>query len=208
MLTTKQIRGATAIAALMLAAGAVSSTAATASDTVSSKVAMSIVAAKRVVSGPDAAKNVLVELSDGQTISIPDSMKEKVLNPSRPAPKGDAGGVQTQAVSYGSCGSSYVNLGYKSNGEPVRMTTGFHTNDTSIRYGWNVGISGPPNSGYQYNYTSSGDLAFRNDWNGSHNSGKNYARGTYIASVSTSSYSILYWGGVCTSGGPVQQSNL
>lgn len=166
---------------------------------------MHTVFAQSLVSGPDSAGNVQVLLEDGQTVSVPSKLANLVLHAHRPA----ASGPQPNAVVSGDCGFSYVDLGHRPDGTPVYMYTGFHTNTPSIAYNWNVGISGPPNSGYQYNYTASGDLFFRNNWRGSHTSGRAYPGGFYTAAVSSNySFSILETGSICTSGGPVQTSDL
>jgi hypothetical protein len=117
-----------------------------------------------------------------------------------------AGTVSPYGIVVGDCGYSYINLMEKSNGQPVRMTTGFHVNDAAISYNWNASVGGP---NYQHTYLSSGNLAFRNDWNGSHNSDLNYPHGVYYASVSSNySYALLFWGGLCVSGGPTQATPL
>lgn len=190
------------VASLLVVAAVVVGTPSVASagdgDTASKKGDMHLVGVTRVVSGPDADGEVQVLLDNGATISVSSEHVDLLLNPTPPP--------STNAIVFGDCGYSTVNIGYKSNGYPVRMTTGFHTYDASVEYAWNVFINGPR---YSYNYHASGNLAFRNDWNGSHNSGSNYPSGGYTATVSPpGSWALLWWGAVCYSGGPSQTAYL
>lgn len=167
---------------------------------------MGIVQPIRLVAAPNAAGVAQVLMDNGATISVPAADVARVLNPTPPPSQAAKGGATPNAIVFGDCGYSTINVGYKSNGLPVRMTTGFHVNDAATDYQWTAVITGPS---YSYNYNASGGLALRHDWNGSHNSSLNYPTGWYTATVSPAgSFAILYWGGVCFSGGPSQTTYL
>ena len=155
-------------------------------------------------SSPGADGRVQVHLTNGATVSLTASEADLVLHP-RPQ-LSSSGVAQPNGIVFGDCGYSTVNVGYKSNGAPVRMTTGFHVNDSATGYQWGAYTTGPS---YSYHYTASGNLALRHDWNGSHNSSANYPSGWYTSTVSPSeSFAILWWGGVCYSGGPTSTAYL
>jgi hypothetical protein len=164
---------------------------------------MSVQAVSKVGT-PKPDGDVDVTLQNGRVIQVSKQFANLVAHPTPPT-SSSGSGVHTDSTVYGNCGSSYINLAEKSNGWPVQMYTGFHTKDASISYHWNAGIGGPR---YQYNYGSSGGLSPTHNWNGQHHSTDDYPSGQYFASVSTSSYALLYWGGICTSGGPVTSAYL
>ncbi len=204
--TARRLLGglAVAAAALLPLLGAGTAEAAPASGR--SDMALSTIT--RVISGPDAAGKDRVALSSGQTITLPATVvtQARHLSGGSTAP----GGVTTQNAVSGTCGSSYIFLYERSGGTPVRMVTGFNLSGgrRAISYGWGAEIIGPSGSGYQYEYGAGGSLAFRTGWQGSHNSGKAYARGEYFAYVFSDSYALLDNGSICTSEEPSQETFL
>jgi hypothetical protein len=110
--------------------------------------------------------------------------------------------VSPNNIVYGNCGSSYIYVNEKSNGQPVDMDTGFDVHPSAIAYGWHAHIAGFQGSGYSYEYHASGNLANRPGWHGQHSSAANYPHGTYHDYVYSdgSSWALLNNGGYCTSG--------
>lgn len=195
------------ITASMVAASLAAMPAAGASSAVTSiRTAMTLVPVIRVL-GPTAGRSerVNILLASGETISIP-AADESLVN--RRMAEGAKGSTSPDATISGSCGSSNVYIYDKSNGHPIRMTTGFTVKHEAVSYSWEVielGLS----SGYDYTYTAGGGLDFDSSWSGGHTSTENPAHGTYYAHVvADDSYALLDTGDICTSGGPSAQKSL
>lgn len=162
----------------------------------------------KVLSAPDSNNQIRVQLSNGVDISIPASQESLVQQYAATvaAPKDR---VSPDDTVFGDCGNSSVEIVYKSNGEPVRMKTGFSVIHEAIYYAWHVEEAGSSGTGYAYNYHASGSLDFDSNWDGSHNSGDNYPTGTYAASVDgPGSWAQLDNGDICFSGGPHDSRQL
>ncbi|SFF44840.1 hypothetical protein SAMN05216251_114153 [Actinacidiphila alni] len=196
-------------AGLVLAGGAGPATAQTSTSTVAPSAApasaMHEVTVERVLDkAPDSSGHVRVQLSNGATISI---LASHVTSARNFAAK--HANVTPDGTVTGNCGSSYIEVNYKSNGEPVHMDTGFTVNHAAVEYDWHAHISGSSGTGYDYAYHASGTLAAHSTWHGQHSSGDNYPSGTYAASVSASgSWALLDTGSICYSGGPYDSAYL
>ncbi|MFD8726322.1 hypothetical protein ACFV2H_52665 [Streptomyces sp. NPDC059629] len=106
----------------------------------------------------------------------------------------------------GDCGSSFVAIGYQNSAaKPYLMNTGFTLYDEpAVSYDWWVQIDGP--GGYYYSYESSGGLAERWSWSGSHTGTGSFGR--WSAMVDTQSWAVTTTGGVCSSLGPTDSHSL
>jgi hypothetical protein len=192
--------GAAALLALTGAA-ANAATAPAESSTVTSTVPMHTAYAVSVTSTDAAAGTSRVLLTDGNTVTVPSGDVGLMLS----AARNRANTVAPADSVSGNCGSSYVYLHEKSNGEPVKMTTGFSVKNDAVAYSWSVYISGP---NYTYTAHFSGTLALDSSWNGSHTSTDNYAHGFWYADVNPDSYALLDTGAECDSGVPQTSVNL
>jgi hypothetical protein len=108
-----------------------------------------------------------------------------------------AGGISTQNIVYGNCGSSYLwynAIGNSSN----RIQTGFNLNQAATSYWWLVVMR---DGGGQSSRNWAGGLLLRTSW-GVTSTVTGMTHGFSDAYVSTASSAILWNGGVCTSGGP------
>jgi hypothetical protein len=102
-----------------------------------------------------------------------------------------------QDTVYGNCGYSYIE-GAQSASHKIWLRSGFHVNDSAVQYAWLISLYDRNGHSYQ---GSSGGLAFRHDWSKLWENLNQY--GYSIDEVEAgSSYAVLYWGGVCVSGGP------
>lgn len=185
------------LAALAISLVAVGGNSAAAEDVATVSTPMHEATAIRVVGAPGTDGTVPVLLTDGTTVSIPQNQVNLALRANQNA-------VQPANVVRGNCGTSKIFLHEKSNGRPVRMTTGFTINSNrpgAVFYSWDARIQGPRGSGYGYNYHASGGLRNRHSWNGQHTSDGNYARGIYATAV-TAGGALLANGVVCLSGFP------
>jgi hypothetical protein len=161
---------------------------------------MHLATAVRVVGSPDASGAVPVLLTDGSTVPIRADLLDRVLHPTAVS---GSGGIQPYITVYGSCGSSNIYLHEKSDGHPVRMTTGFTIYSylaPAVYYKWRAEIH-RYNGGYDYYYQASGGLLFRYSWSGAHNSVADYPRGYYYAAVDYG-VATLSNGLLCVSGNP------
>lgn len=205
------IAGAAAISTTLLAVALLSAMPASA-DTVApdiSAVSMSVAHPVSVLdTQPDSTGHVRVAFSDGSVVSVPAVDVPKVKN------RIDAlhRNVQPDNTVPGPCGTSYITLSERSDGYPVHMDTGFKLSGgrRATSYAWSAWIQGAPGTGYSYDYHASGDLDFRDHWDGHHTSGRAYPRAPYAAGVNTGvhSYALLDNGDICTSGGPTDSRNL
>ncbi len=157
---------------------------------------------------PDADGNIQVELDNGAVVTAPSAYADLITDRAGDT-AGLAGTVSPFTTIWGACGSSHVEMNYKSNGEPVHMDTGFTVTTPAISYTWNVLIEGSSGTGYTYNYHASGGLASRTTWAGQHSSSADYPTGTYSAAVNPAgSYALLNNGDFCYSGGPATAAYL
>lgn len=96
---------------------------------------------------------------------------------------------------YGSCGYSYTYL-YDWSSLTYRLAVGFHVNADAVHYSWEAYVNGAGRTRYEYHYTSSGGLNFRQDWSGGH-TGKVPAADLYDAET-TYGAAVLWYGDVCS----------
>ncbi|GAA0397798.1 DNA/RNA non-specific endonuclease [Streptomyces luteireticuli] len=126
---------------------------------------------------PDRAGNVTVRLANGKTIPIPADTKDLVMRRAAQQAKS-----QFKAAEPRPCGITWVKLKEKSNHHPFAMETGFDVlGGSAIGYRWRVTIKGPNN--YAHEYTSQGNLAWRDSWQGGYTSDKDQDEGLYTAEV-------------------------
>lgn len=154
-----------------------------------------------VSSKPDKAGRVRVQLANGAIVSIPRADEKKVM--SRAAQEA----VHPNGVVYGDCGSSYITLSEKPDGNPVAMRTGFTVYTWAIEYSWSASVTGP--GGYSYDYESGGSLNFDTKWDGGYQSSQDQAEGIYSAAVAPFGSVALLWDyDICFSGGPTDVEYL
>jgi hypothetical protein len=167
---------------------------------------MHLAKAVQILGAPNAAGTTPVLLTDGSTIPVTQDMLDRVLHPTAAAAANtSADGVRPDFTVNGSCGSSNIYLHEKSDGHPVRMTTGFHIKSylpPAVHYDWRAEIH-RYNGGYDYYYHASGGLFFRYSWSGQHTSGHDYPTGYYSAAVD-SGVATLSNGWICLSGDPYE----
>jgi hypothetical protein len=159
-----------------------------------------------VISGPNSAGVDVVLLSTGGTAKLLATQVVKAQQLHRAA-----GGHATPDGSVsGNCGTSYINLYERSDGTPVRTTTGFNLTGgrRAVSYYWEWETIGPNGSGYDYYEDDGGGLALRSSWGLTHNSGKAYERGDYFAFVYPDSDALLDNGNVCVTGEPTEDRLL
>ncbi|WP_163568859.1 hypothetical protein [Fodinicola feengrottensis] len=178
---------------------------ATANSTFVNSAPMHLASAVKVVGAADATGEVPVLLSDGSSFSVPASSVTRVLHPDTTgiAMRRTSTGMEPDITVNGPCGSSNIYVHEKSNGHPVKMTTGFTIRKPlppAVSYKWRAEID-RYNGGYDYSYSASGGLAFRYSWAGGHSSDANYPSGYYEAFV-TYGFAQLANGLVCVSGDP------
>lgn len=150
----------------------------------------------------------IVDLSDGTLVSIATSKLEALDNPtdaqlrenaSSVLPSASAGGgVTTNGVVYGNCGSSMIEFGINAD-NTWKITTGYNVRASVSYYDWNANI-----------YTSGGSTIVGMGWEGgpTGTSWRGYegapptlGPGTYTTMV-TSGTAVLVDGAVCYSGHP------
>jgi hypothetical protein len=154
-----------------------------------------------VSSKPDKAGRVRVQLANGAIVPISQAVEKKVM--SRAAQEA----VHPNGVVYGDCGSSYITLSEKPDGNPVAMRTGFTVYTGAISYSWSASVTGP--GGYSYDYESGGSLNFDTKWDGGYQSSQDQAEGTYSAAVASfGSVAVLWDFDICFSGGPTDVKYL
>jgi hypothetical protein len=172
-------------------------------------VPMHLAKAVRVAGKPDAAGAVPVLLTDGSTVSVPMKLLHRVLHPTSAVPNNGVAGARPDITVNGSCGSSNIYLHEKSDGHPVKMTTGFSIKwylPPAVYYNWYAEIH-RTSGGYDYYYHASGTLAFRYSWAGQHTSSADYAHGWYSAVVDSGT-ATLSNGFICQSGDPFDNPYL
>jgi hypothetical protein len=167
---------------------------------------MTLTYVSQILSPADSSGQVLALLSNGATISLPTSTQTLALQYASQARSATV--VSPDSTVYGNCGSSYVQIDYKSNGKPVHMDTGFSVIDPAVDYSWRVTEAGSSGTGYNYSYHASGSLANRSTWHGQHSSGDNYPSAAYEATVVTGSFAELNTGAICYSGSPSDEEYL
>jgi hypothetical protein len=184
---------AAAAMALAIPAAASASVTSTASSISSSTTTPDMQLVKAVAvegQGNPGYTNVL--LSNGATVSLPSadaSSLQDALNAQASSGSSNAVTPDLTGSITGSCGTSYITLETKSNGDPIRRISGFNINSGAVYYYWQYTISGP--SYPSYTQTDSGYLADRLSWDTDISSSSNYPHGTWHAAVSTSSYAEL-----------------
>lgn len=144
--------------------------------------------------------------ANGREAIIPDSLKGAVsrrIEYNRRHPNS-----VTDTV-YGNCGSSFITLTTKSNGDPITTLTGFTVIAPEVNYYWVSGRSGPSYPAYTtswQSFTSSNSKTIT--WN----SVGNYPHGTWSGATSTSSYVVFQDGSmegqICYSGGPAVSGHV
>jgi hypothetical protein len=134
--------------------------------------------------------NVL--LSNGATVSLPSADASSLQSALTTQANSASAGAVTPDITgsiTGSCGTSYITLETKSNGDPIRRISGFNLKYNAVYYYWQYTVSGP--SYPSYTQTNSGGLAVRLSWDTDISSSSNYPHGTWHGAVSTSSYAEL-----------------
>ena len=163
---------------------------------------MTLVTVTRALGSTDSTGQVQVLLSNGHQIKIPAANLALTLNYA----KAMKASVHPDGTVTGNCGSSWVNLYERSDGHPVKTTTGFHVIHAAVAFTWDVSTKGPSGSGYLWHGSYGGGLFFDSTWSTSHSSHKDYKRGIYEAVADGDA--ILDTGGVCVSGEPYADRNL
>lgn len=137
-----------------------------------------------------------LSLSDGQSVLAPKGTGKLAKAAAAKYSKS----VQPLDTVYGNCGSSYITIGYYSDGYIYQMNTGFTVIGDVIQYDWNANISGPES--YVYHYHSAGTNGLDKTWHGQHHS-TGHPSGRWSAGViSDESWAMLWDGEICSSGGP------
>ncbi|MEV6583388.1 DNA/RNA non-specific endonuclease [Streptomyces sp. NPDC051582] len=162
---------------------------AVAEDTITTKMA-TVRVTELVTKTPDRAGNVTVRLADGRTIPIPAANTELVMR--RAAQQAKTRPMGTGDIT---CGIAWIRLKEKSNKHPVAIETGFDLDKLeAIDFTWFATIKGP---NYSYEYSTRGTPLYGDSWEGSYQSDKDQAEGTYTAMVDRSTI-VLTNGAVCT----------
>lgn len=179
--------------ALAIPAAASASTTSTPSSITSSTTTPDMQVVQAVaVEGQSSPGYTNVLLSNGATVSLPSADASSLQSALTAQANSASSGVVTPDITGsdgGSCGSSYITLETKSNGDPIRRISGFNLKYNAIYYYWQYTVSGP--SYPSYTQTNSGGLAARLSWDTDISSGSNYPHGTWHGAVSTSSYAEL-----------------
>lgn len=114
---------------------------------------------------------------------------------------GGAGGVTTQNLVTGNCGSSYVWL-YDIGDKKYQVSTGFGVTVSAVQYNWYANVIGP---NYNYTHTWGGGLWFSNTWSGTAVGLVNIG-GTYT--VKATGHAVLSNGLICNSLGPIANESI
>lgn len=145
----------------------------------------------------EAAGNEIVKQADGTRVLRSATTGE--VRATLPPAGVEAQGV-TQDTVVGECGTSSIYLDDDPAPALYNMTTGFVVNDPAISYGWFARVEG---EGITDEYVNGGPLALERSWSRVAQD-EVLSRGDFHTAevIPSSSFAVLYWGGVCTSGGP------